>query len=208
MRLLVKNLVFGIAYIVVLPTGLVVNLEKWIKKHSEFFFSLFAQFWALAPGLPGSYLRVAFYNQVLDYCHRECYFGFCMICTHREVRIEKNVYIGPYSMIGSAWIKESCLIGSRVSLLSGKNQHTLGEDGVWTAFNPETKRQIIVGPKVWLGEGVILMADVGETSLIGSGSVVSSSVPAGVVGAGNPFRIIRKNMFHGRNVSHSFEIDR
>jgi acetyltransferase-like isoleucine patch superfamily enzyme len=192
MRLFIKNMVFWAAFIVVLPTGLIVNLEKWIKNHSEFFFSLFAQSWALAPGLPGSYLRAAFYNQVLDYCHRECYLGFGMICTHREVRIEKNVYIGPYSMIGSAWIKESCLIGTRVSLLSGKNQHTLGEDGSWTAFNPEEKSQIVVGPRAWLGEGVILMADVGESSLIGSGAVVSSNVPAGVVGAGNPFRVIRK----------------
>lgn len=192
MRLFIKNMVFWAAFIVVLPTGLIVNLEKWIKNHSEFFFSLFAQSWALAPGLPGSYLRAAFYNQVLDYCHRECYLGFGMICTHREVRIEKNVYIGPYSMIGSAWIKESCLIGTRVSLLSGKNQHTLGEDGSWTAFNPEKKLQIVVGPRAWLGEGVILMADVGESSLIGSGAVVSSNVPAGVVGAGNPFRVIRK----------------
>jgi acetyltransferase-like isoleucine patch superfamily enzyme len=192
MRSFIKNLVFGIAYMVVLPTGLVVNFEKWIKNHSEFFFSLFAQFWALAPGLPGSYLRAAFYSQVLDDCHRECYLGFGMFCTHRDVRIEKNVYIGPYSMIGSAWVKESSLIGSRVSLLSGKNQHTLGEDGSWSPFNPERKLQIVVGPKAWLGEGVILMADVGETSLIGSGAVVSSSVPAGVVGGGNPFRIIRR----------------
>lgn len=192
MRKLVKNIVYLIFYIIVFPTAMVVNCEKLFNKHSELWFSFFAQFWALAPGLPGCYLRAAFYSQVLDYCDKECYLGFGMICTHREVKIEKNVYIGPYSMIGSSWIKESSLIGTRVSLLSGKNQHELGEDGKWTSFDPGKKIQIKVGPRAWLGEGVILMADVGETSLIGSGAVVSSNVPAGVVGAGNPFRVIRK----------------
>ncbi len=192
MRQFIKNLAFYLAYIIVLPTGALVNLEKKINRHGELLFCFFAQFWALMPGLPGSYLRAAFYNQVLDYCDTECYIGFGTICTHREIRIEKNVYIGPYSMIGSSWIKESSLIGTRVSILSGKNQHEFGDDGEWTSFDPEKKIQISIGPRAWLGEGVILMADVGETSLIGSGSVVSSNVPAGIVGAGNPFRMIRK----------------
>jgi len=191
-RNFLKNLVFFISSIVVFPSSFVVNLEKSVNKHAELLFSFFAQFWALIPGLPGCYLRAAFYRQVLDYCDRECYIGFGTICTHREVKIEKNVYIGPYSMIGSSWIKESSLIGTRVSVLSGKNQHEMGEDGKWTPFNPEKKTQISIGPRAWLGEGVILMADVGETSLIGSGAVVSSNVPAGIVGAGNPFRAIRK----------------
>ncbi len=192
MRHVIKNMVFIVAYLIVLPTALIVNLEKILSKPSEFFFSLFAHIWAIAPGLPGCYLRVAYYNQVLEYCDRECFLGFGMICTHREIRIEKNVYIGPYSMIGSSWIKKGSLIGTRCSLLSGKNQHELGEDGKWTTFDPEKKVQIIVGPEVWLGEGVILMADVGQNSLIGSGAVVSSNVPVGVVGAGNPFRVVRK----------------
>ncbi len=192
MRYIIKNIVFLAAYVMVLPSGLVVNMEKRFNRHAETLFTLFAQFWALIPGLPGCYLRAAFYNQVLDYCHRECYIGFGTICTHRDVKIEKNVYIGPYSMIGSSWIKESSLLGTRVSVLSGKAQHEMGEDGKWTAFNPDKMKQIHVGPRAWLGEGVILMADVGETCLIGSGAVVSSNVPPGIVGAGNPFRAIRK----------------
>jgi len=191
-RSFLKNLVFYLFYIIVLPSGLVVNLEKYFNRYSEFWFSIFSQFWSLMPGLPGCYFRASFYRQVLDYCDKECYIGFGTICTHREVKIEKNVYIGPYSMIGSCWIKESSLIGTRVSVLSGKNQHELGADGKWTPFNPEKKTQVSIGPRAWLGEGVIIMADVGETCLIGSGSVVSSKVPAGIVGAGNPFRAIRK----------------
>jgi acetyltransferase-like isoleucine patch superfamily enzyme len=194
MRQVIKKLVFFAAYLMVLPTGLAANLEKQVNHHAESWFTFFAQFWALMPGLPGSYLRAAYYRQVLDYCDKECYIGFGTICTHRQVRIEKNVYIGPYSMIGSCWIKKNSLLGTRVSVLSGKAQHEMGEDGKWTAFNPDKKKQICIGPRAWVGEGVILMADVGKASLIGSGAVVSSNVPDKIVGAGNPFRAIRKVM--------------
>nr|WP_319393016.1 hypothetical protein [uncultured Desulfobacter sp.] len=198
MRSVVKQITFFVATVIVFPSAVLVNLEKRTLKYAESIFSFFAQFWAIMPGLPGSYLRAAFYRQVLEYCHKECYIGFGTICTHREVKIEKNVYIGPYSMVGSSWLKESSLLGSRVSVLSGKTQHEMGKDGKWTAFNPENKVQVCVGPNAWLGEGVILMADVGKGSLIGSGAVVSSSVPDGVVGAGNPFRAIRKiDLAHG-----------
>jgi acetyltransferase-like isoleucine patch superfamily enzyme len=194
MRQVIKNLVSFFAYIIVLPSGFFVNLEKKVSRHAESWFTFFAQFWALMPGLPGCYLRAAYYRQVLDYCDKECYIGFGTICTHRQVRIEKNVYIGPYSMIGSCWIKESSLIGTRVSVLSGKAQHEMGEDGNWTSFSPYKMKQICIGPRAWLGEGVILMADVGKACLIGSGAVVSNNVPDKIVGAGNPFRAIRKVM--------------
>ncbi len=194
MRNFLKNLIFYVSFFIVFPSGFIVNLEKMVNRHAECWFSFFAQFWSLMPGLPGCYLRAAFYRQVLDYCDKECYIGFGTICTHRDVRIEKHVYIGPYSMIGSSWIRESSLVGTRVSILSGKTQHEMGEDGNWTPFNPEKKIQISIGPRAWVGEGVILMADVGKSCLIGSGAVVSSKVPAGIVGAGNPFRAIRKVM--------------
>lgn len=192
MKSFFKKLVFFLSSILVWPSILIVNLEKRFDQHAELWFSFFAQLWSLMPGLPGCYLRASFYRQVLEYCDKECYIGFGTICTHRQVKIEKNVYIGPYSMIGSSWIKESSLIGTRVSVLSGKSQHEMGPDGKWTPFNPKNMIQVSIGPRAWLGEGVIIMADVGETCLIGSGSVVSSKVPAGIVGAGNPFRAIRK----------------
>lgn len=57
----------------------------------------------------------------------------------------------------------------------------------------ETARPIVIGDNVWLGAGVLVLPGVtiGENSVIGAGSVVNRDVPANVVAAGNPCRVLR-----------------
>ena len=57
----------------------------------------------------------------------------------------------------------------------------------------EYARPIRIGDGVWIGGGTIVLAGVtiGDGSVIGAGSLVRHDVPAGVVAAGNPARIIR-----------------
>ena len=57
-----------------------------------------------------------------------------------------------------------------------------------------TSRPVSIGPRCWIGGGAILMAGVtiGEGTTIGAGSVVTAPVPAGVLAAGNPCRVIRE----------------
>jgi len=54
---------------------------------------------------------------------------------------------------------------------------------------------VIIEDNVWLGEGVKVLKGVtiGKNSVIGAGSVVSKSIPANVVAAGNPCKIIKEN---------------
>lgn len=58
---------------------------------------------------------------------------------------------------------------------------------------PELAGPIIIENNVWLGGGVILCSGVrvGANSTIGAGSIVTRSVPANVLAAGNPCRVIR-----------------
>lgn len=51
-----------------------------------------------------------------------------------------------------------------------------------------------IGDNVFVGMGVKILKGVtiGDDSVIGAGSVVSSSIPAGVVAAGSPARVIRE----------------
>ncbi len=53
---------------------------------------------------------------------------------------------------------------------------------------------ITIGNNVWIGGNVVLLPGVtiGDNSVIGAGSVVGKDIPANVIAAGNPCRVIRE----------------
>jgi maltose O-acetyltransferase len=57
----------------------------------------------------------------------------------------------------------------------------------------EYGKPIEIGSDVWVGGGALILAGVriGSRSVIGAGSVVTRDIPAGVLAAGNPCRVIR-----------------
>lgn len=57
----------------------------------------------------------------------------------------------------------------------------------------ENAKPITIGDRVWIGGGVKVMPGVtiGADSVIAGGSVVVKDIPAGVLAAGNPARVIR-----------------
>lgn len=58
----------------------------------------------------------------------------------------------------------------------------------------EAGKPVMIGSDVWVGGGAIICPGVriGNASVIGAGSVVTRDVPAGVLAAGNPCRVIRE----------------
>lgn len=55
-------------------------------------------------------------------------------------------------------------------------------------------RPITIEDNVWIGAGVHIMGrvTVGKNSIIGAGSVVTKDIPANVIAAGIPCKIIRE----------------
>ena len=53
--------------------------------------------------------------------------------------------------------------------------------------------EVRIGRNAWLGSNVIVLRGVtiGDDTVVGAGSVVSRSLPAGVIAAGNPARVVR-----------------
>ncbi len=155
-------------------------------------FRFWGQFMAVIPGLPGSFLRRAYYRLTLDYCAPDCHIGFGALFAHRESEVQSGVYVGNYTMLGKVYLQRDCLIGSRASILSGQGQHQFSPDGRWLPSNLEDFVQINIGENAWIGEAAVIMADVGKGAAVSAGSVVSNPLPDYVVVAGNPARFVRK----------------
>jgi acetyltransferase-like isoleucine patch superfamily enzyme len=166
-------------------------IERRLSPTSEVLFTFWTHSVALIPGFLGILLRRGFYSLTLDGCSLNVNIGFGTIFSHRAVVIGDHVSIGNYAVIGSARIGKGCEIASRVSITSGKNQHQKAPDGSWTPFNTKAADQVIVGQNVWIGEGAIIMSNIGDGCLIAAGAVVSSETPANVIAAGNPARTVR-----------------
>ncbi len=177
----------------VFPFAVLCKLEGWLSyRKSEVLFSTFGQIMAILPGQPGAFLRRAFYTLTLDKCSNHCHIGFGSMFSHTKAVVEDHVYIGNYALIGSAYLGKRCLIGSRASILSGKDLHVLDEEGNWTDYSPDRLQKVNIAKNVWVGEGAIISANVGEGSMIGAGSVVTSNVKPRVLMSGNPARFIKK----------------
>jgi maltose O-acetyltransferase len=58
----------------------------------------------------------------------------------------------------------------------------------------ESGKPVSIGDDVWVGGGAIVCPGVriGERSVVAAGSVVTRDIPAGVLAAGNPCRVIRE----------------
>ena len=81
------------------------------------------------------------------------------------------------------------MIGPRVSLCCAG--HPI--DAAVRASGLEYGKPITIGNNVWIGAHTVVNPGVtiGDNTVIGSGSVVTKDVPANVVAAGNPCRVLR-----------------
>jgi len=114
-----------------------------------------------------------------DYgCHIEVGKNFfanfnCVFLDCNYIRMGDNVFIGPAVQVYAA--HHPVVAAERIK-------------------GPELATAITVGDNVWIGGGSIICAGVtiGSNTTIGAGSVVVKDIPANVVAAGNPCKVIRE----------------
>lgn len=145
------------------------TLETEREKRKELVKELFAE------AGDGSYIEPPFY----------CDYG-------RNTRIGKNFYCN-YDCVfldcGPITIGDNVKLGPKVALYAV--DHPI--DPVVRATDYDFPKPITIGSDVWIGGSAVICPGVtiGENTVIGAGSVVTKDIPANVVAAGNPCRVIR-----------------
>jgi virginiamycin A acetyltransferase len=181
----VKSVFHGVFLALAFPMALIAGFGRF-----EPAFRFFAQLSAMAPGIPGDYLRIAYYRLTLEACELESRIEFGSFFAHAQARMGRLVYIGSYCVLGRTSIGERTQIASGVQILSGRRQHARDEHGRILGGESGEFGTVTIGADCWIGAAAIVMADVGAGSTVGAGSVVVTPVPARSVAVGSPARVI------------------
>jgi len=177
--------------LLVLPLFLLTRfLEIFLKTDQPFQMASHAV--SQVPGFVGNYFRKEFYRMTLPRCGNDVCIEFGTIIHQPTVEIGRRVYIGPRCSIGECTIEDDVLLGSNVDIISGRQQHCADDLEVPIREQGGRLEKIVIGKDSWLGNSSVVMANVGEKSIVAAGSVVVRDVEPYSIVAGNPGKLIRK----------------
>jgi acetyltransferase-like isoleucine patch superfamily enzyme len=118
------------------------------------------------------------------------------------VFIEKDARLRVGNNVGMSstrlWIHESVTIGDNVKigacvLITDTDAHPMDFLTRRTSNYGTNSAPVVIEDDVWIGAHTIILKGVtiGARSIVGAGSVVTRSIPADCVAAGNPCRVIK-----------------
>ena len=141
----------------------------------------------------------------------------CQASVPDSTRVWQFCVVLPKAIIGEdcnicshCFIENDVVVGDRVTIKSGvqlwdgvriEDDVFIGPNATFTNDRyprskqyPQQFEQTIVRKGASIGAGAVLVCgiEIGEKAMVGAGSVVTKSVPAGELWAGNPAKFIRK----------------
>lgn len=130
-----------------------------------------------------------FYNS-----HNDNWIGIYCPCIISTLTQGANLKIG-----NNCWLSGT-VIGCAKSIVIGDNvrmgANTLITDTDWHTDDYRTgpNKEVIIEDNVWLGYGVKVLKGVhiGKNSVVGAGSIVTRDIPANVIAAGNPCKVVKQ----------------
>jgi len=113
-------------------------------------------------------------------------------CVALHIGTRTIVNVGSYlSGEGGLYIGQDVLIGAHAKILSAG--HAIDEGDSIIARNRITRSAITIEDGAWIGAGAIVLEGVhiGRGAVVAAGAVLRQHVPAGMIAAGVPAKIVR-----------------
>lgn len=179
---------------------LILKLNFW-----SFYNKLSAKWWKVKLGnsckfngkmifrtLPNSHVTIGD-NCIFNSNHTSNLIGVYTPCIISTIQREAIIEIG--NNCGFSGTVIGCALHIKIGNNVRCGANTLITDSDWHNgdYRVSDDKEVIIGDNVWLGYGVKVLKGVkiGSNSLIGAGSIVVKDIPANVIAAGNPCKIIR-----------------
>ena len=130
------------------------------------------------------------------------YIGSESVIRGTQVKIGRDTGVEKLYVVGSqpVTIGKYCALAGDLTIIT--SNHILNKPNIQAKMQNElfgdsmddgAKGPVVIGNNVWIGLRVIILpgVQIGDGAVVGAGSVVTKSVPAFQIAAGNPARIIR-----------------
>lgn len=125
--------------------------------------------------------------------------AYAVTCS--KISIGKRVVIRPNTMLfadprennGYITIENDVMIGSGVHIYVSNHRYDLKDKNIIDQGHYEAK-DVLLKEGCWIGANSIILSGVtiGKNAVIGAGSVVTKDVPARVIYAGNPAKLVKE----------------
>ena len=163
-----------------------------VRLSPETAFRTISELISLVPFAAGVIVRYEFYRRTLRSCGRNVFINFGAVFYYPEVSIGDNVTIGMYSTVHHCDFGNDVLVAEGCHFLSGAQYHDFCRTDIPMTQQEGRMKRIQVGSDVWIGTNATIMEDIGDGSIVGAGSVVTSRVEPYSIVAGNPAKLLKR----------------
>jgi acetyltransferase-like isoleucine patch superfamily enzyme len=163
----------------------------------------------IGPDIPGTHWKLHLHSTMLSLCKKKFkYFhdtaefrpgAYAIGCS--KISIGRRVVIRPGSMLfadpredgAGITIEDDVLVGSGVHFYTVNHKFDDPKVPIIDQGH-HASEEIVLKKGSWIGANAVILPGViiGENAAVGAGSIVTTSIPARVVSAGNPAKIIKR----------------